>query len=354
MKTVKKKTKHFKKNIHCFIKLSVEFLFFTLLVLQFAKANEHLNTKFNSYIQDLEKTYKCKIGVSAIYLPTGQVLEYRGQEKFPMASVIKLPLLTYLTHLEDNNQINFNEEVEVGNKNLTPGSGSLYFYTHWNPVKISIKDLIEAMIAISDNSATDLLFEKINGPKNVQRYMNKIGLKNTNISRDIYQLFLDSGGIKDASKIRKHPLENYSKAKSQIDLDIQFKHHDKFHADIRDTTTPEDMTLLLTKIIHQDILSSKNSELVFDILKRCSSQKRIRYFTPKTFTVGDKTGTWFYSANPKYTYANDVGVITLSDPKNKIALAIFVNSDEYTRVKKLDEVIAIVSKTILDIFYFNH
>ena len=111
--------------------------------------------------------------------------------------------------------------------------------------------------------------------------------------------------------------------------------------DPRDTTTPDAMTQNLNKILLGDILGPAQIKLLETWLKNCSTgDKRIRAAVPKSWTVGDKTGTGDYGTT------NDIGIIWPPGCK-PILLTIYFAQPEPNSPPR-DDVIASATKIILD------
>ena len=119
-----------------------------------------------------------------------------------------------------------------------------------------------------------------------------------------------------------------------------------FENDPRDTSTPEAMTLLLTKLYTQPILKPGSKTLLLDIMKRCETGlARLKGALPPDTEVLHKTGTIGLTAS-------DVGIITLPDNAGHIAISVFVKSSKKSGVMR-ERTIAEVTRTIYDYFLFQ-
>jgi len=128
---------------------------------------------FKRYGKQVYRGYA--IGISFRDLRTGYLISVNGNRTFPAASIIKLPVMTYLFYLSDHNLIDLSEHIGFSYADKLPGAGILQWlqpsrYTLWNYCRM--------MISLSDNTATRLLVNRV-GRKNVNRYCRKIGLYKT-------------------------------------------------------------------------------------------------------------------------------------------------------------------------------
>lgn len=99
------------------------------------------------------------VGVSVRNLATGEGLSMRGDEKFPSASLIKVPILVALLEEVERGRIHPDERAGMIARDRVGGSGVL---RHLGPgIDASIEDLAWLMITLSDNTATNLLLDKL-------------------------------------------------------------------------------------------------------------------------------------------------------------------------------------------------
>ena len=135
-------------------------------------------------IRDLERASGGMFGIYAKNLETGEVIAYNAAEVFPTASTIKLPILT-----EFYNQVGQGKLDPLATTMLTDelkkgGSGILQYYTGSLPVRL--EDAARLMIILSDNTATNLVFDAL-GRSHAEKLatvndkMATLGLKNTRL-----------------------------------------------------------------------------------------------------------------------------------------------------------------------------
>jgi beta-lactamase class A len=116
-------------------------------------------------------------------LTTGRTLAYHADRKCPTASVIKLPILVHTLLLAREGALSLEETVTLTDADKTPGSGIL---THLSAgLKLTLRDACMLMIALSDNTATNLVLDRI-GIEGVNERMRELGLLRTKLFRKVY------------------------------------------------------------------------------------------------------------------------------------------------------------------------
>lgn len=111
-------------------------------------------------------------------LDTGERLERRGDETFSTASLIKVPVLVTVFDLVEKGQLSLDDPLTVLKIDKVPGAGQLQFL-HDNAV-ITVRDAAWLMTTISDNTATNLLLDRII-IRRVWDKMEKLGLPHTKV-----------------------------------------------------------------------------------------------------------------------------------------------------------------------------
>ncbi len=118
------------------------------------------------------------VGYSVIDLETGARVERRGNETFPTASLIKVPILVTVFDLVANGRLSLDDPLTVLKIDQVPGSGVIQ-YLH-NGTVLTVNDAAWLMTTISDNTATNLLLDRII-IRRVWAKMDSLGLKQTRV-----------------------------------------------------------------------------------------------------------------------------------------------------------------------------
>jgi beta-lactamase class A len=123
------------------------------------------------------------LGYSVINLDTGERLSLRGDETFPTASLVKVPILVTLYDLAEKKELSLDDPLTVLKIDQVPGSGVLQFM---HPgMELSVHDAAALMIILSDNTATNLILDKI-AIRRVWQKMEALGLPHTKVHSKVY------------------------------------------------------------------------------------------------------------------------------------------------------------------------
>ena len=126
------------------------------------------------------------VGYAVRNLDTGERLERRADEPFPTASLIKVAILVALFDRIAKGEVALDDPIRVAKVDKVPGSGQLQFF-HDNH-EVTVGDAARLMITISDNTATNLLLDKVPMRK-VWDKMEALGLPHTKVHSKTFQRF---------------------------------------------------------------------------------------------------------------------------------------------------------------------
>jgi beta-lactamase class A len=118
------------------------------------------------------------VGYSVIDLETGARISRRGDETFPTASLIKVAILVTVYDLVSKGQLSLDDPLTVLKIDQVPGSGVVQFLH--NGTVLTVHDAAWLMSTISDNTATNLLLDRII-IRRVWAKMDSLGLQHTRV-----------------------------------------------------------------------------------------------------------------------------------------------------------------------------
>ena len=132
----------------------------------------------NKKWKDIANKYK-DLEVSALLLSIDEnkYAELQANAALPAASTIKIPILLAILMMLDQGEISWNEPLVLEKDLIGTGAG----WMSYEPIGKSfpIYEIANEMIRISDNTAANLLIERIGGLSSINQFINKIGLKET-------------------------------------------------------------------------------------------------------------------------------------------------------------------------------
>src|SRR5215210_4337677 len=133
--------------------------------------------------QTLDEKIKAEIGnfsgrvwIYAKNLDTGKDYALRADEQVRTASTIKLPIMAEVFRQIAQGKINWTDEIVLTKEKKQGGSGILSEFS--DGTKIDLKTAVNLMIVVSDNTATNLVLDKISADS-VNDFMDALGLKQT-------------------------------------------------------------------------------------------------------------------------------------------------------------------------------
>ena len=201
--------------------------------------------------------HKGTVGLYVKDLTTGETLSIRGSEQFPSASVIKVPILVELFAQVERGPLALAHPLIMLASDQRPGSGVLQFLS--TPHTLTVGDAAMLMTILSDNSATNLIIDKV-GIRNVNARMDSLGLTHTRLHAKV---FLGSSTTIDTAATRQWGLG---------------------------VTTPEEMGTLFEKMYRGTAVSASASKQMLDMLRRNFDYEEIPRLMPPGVAVAHKTG----------------------------------------------------------------
>jgi beta-lactamase class A len=151
---------------------------------QTAKPPAHADTSaLRRTLDAIAAAHHGVLGYSVLNLDTGERLSLRGDETFPTASLIKVPILVTLYDLAEQKQLSLDDPLTVIKIDQVPGSGVLQFMH--SGMSLTLHDAAALMIILSDNSATNLVLDKI-AIRRVWTKMEALGLPHTKVHSKVY------------------------------------------------------------------------------------------------------------------------------------------------------------------------
>ncbi len=230
------------------------------------------------------ETFRGKVWIYAKNLDTGKDYALRSDEQVRTASTIKLPIMTETFHQIAQGKISWTDEIVLTKEKKQGGSGILFEFS--DDTKLDLKTAVNLMIVVSDNTATNLVLDKV-GTDNVNDFMDTLGLKQTRSLRKVF-----GGGE--------------AKVNSEARLKL-------FGLGV---SSPRDMVKLLEMLEKGAVVSHEASAEMLAILKRQQLKDGIGRGLPDTIPSASKSGALD-------RLRSDVGIIYTR--RGRIAMAITVD-----------------------------
>lgn len=153
-----------------------------LLSTAIAQASGLDDASLATIAQQEEQTLKARIGVAVIDTASERLSSYRGNERFPLNSTHKALLCGALLSEQDQGKLQLTARTQFDRAALVTYSPITEKFVA--PAAMSWLQLCHAAIAYSDNTAANLIAEKLGGPAAVTRFFAQLGDKVTRLDRD--------------------------------------------------------------------------------------------------------------------------------------------------------------------------
>jgi beta-lactamase class A len=301
------------------------------------------DARLEQQIEALAKVTDATLGVSALHIESGRSVSVRGGEPFPMASAFKVPIAVQIMSMVDDGRLSLNKMVTLSPQDLHPGSGTLSELFFHPGVSLSVANLMELMLVISDNSAADLMLREAGGAAAVTERMRQLGLNNIRVDRNTAVLISDWSGVKTVPPEEEWSRDLWDPLFNAVPNREHMAARRAETKSLKDTATPDEMTRLVAKVWRGELFSRTNANFLNGILARCQTGKaRIKGMLPEGTSVAHKTGTLG-------GVANDAGVITLPNGAGHVVLSVFTKGASKPQ-ETAEKAIAEVSRTIYDYF----
>lgn len=218
------------------------------------------------------------MGLAATHLPSGRHIAVREDELFPLASLVKVPILIALYREVHAGRIDLRERVGYRSATRVPGSGVLQDLD--DGLGVTVRDLATLMITVSDNTAADVLLARL-GKGRVEQAMHDLGAPSVRVPFSIRELFEE---LTDA------PGADYDTLNERLRLSAG----GGGRAVIAEQTVranPRDICALFERLERRTLVDGSSCDAMLDILKRTKMDTRIPALLPKGTVVAHKTGT---------------------------------------------------------------
>jgi beta-lactamase class A BlaZ len=278
-------------------------IFLIVMALVLSACNS--NSSHAKELNDLEKKkYNAHIGVYALDTKSGKEVKFNSDKRFAYASTSKAINSAILLEQVPYNKLN--KKVHINKDDIVAYSPILEKYVGKD---ITLKELIEASMTYSDNTANNKIKKEIGGIKKVKQRLKELGDKVTNPVR--YEIEL-----------------NYYSPKSK-----------------KDTSTPAAFGKTLNKLIANGKLSKKKKNFLLDLMfNNKNGDTLIKDGVPKDYKVADKSGQAI-----TYASRNDVAFVYPKGQSEPIVLVIFTNKDNKSD-KPNDKLISETAKSVMKEF----
>ncbi len=292
-------------------------------------------------IERIADGVKADWGIYIKSLDTGEEITINADAVMDTMSTIKIPILVEAFRQIDAGKLKLADRLELTTARKRFGTGVLR--TLDDGAQITFKDALTLMIIQSDNSATDMAFEKAGGPERVTQTMRDLGLKTITATGTSFEWFRALGAISDPAWAKLTPAELFTRGNPQTptrQADVE-----RFHFEGKTPyglSSPREMGRLLELIAQNKAASAASCAEMLRIMRAQQMNTRIPKYLAGASTP-HKTGDF-----PPYI-ANDVGLIETSRAR---VVVVFFSAHHRGIYANLEDAIARMSEQVWS--YFNY
>jgi beta-lactamase class A len=284
------------------------------------------NATNNTVIEQWRRIAKATdgmVGAAALHIGSGRRISLNGEDHFPLASVCKLPIAMNILAMVAEGKFSLNDEIEIPLWDVVPGVSVVA--ERWpHQKRFRLNELLEWMVAKSDNTAVETLFRVGGGAAGMEARLRQWKIDGVRVDRSERQCNLDAVGVKNIPPVSQWTPGLYDELTAKITPRERLAGMRRFLADPRDTATPNGTVQLLQKVVRGDLLPDELTARLIDILKSTTTgSARIKGLLPAGTVVAHKTGTTSTVAGFNGA-TNDVGAILLPKGAGQLAIAVYV------------------------------
>jgi beta-lactamase class A len=285
--------------------LSVLFLLVPAMV---SAAEPGLETR----LKTLADAHRGKAAIALQHFPSGTTILLNPDAVMPTASLIKLPVMAEVYFQAQEGKVRLDEMLTLTKEEMVIGSGILN--EHFSPgAKFSLRDTVRLMMVFSDNTATNMVLEKIGIPSTNAR-MNALGFPETRINAKVFR---GSTTSVDPARTKQYGLGS---------------------------TTAREMLGLLEMLHREKLVSPAACKAMNEHLLKCDDKEKFPRLLPKDVKIRHKTGS---VSNAR----TDAGILEF--PGGPVALVVLTNENEdqsWTAENAGNRLCAEVAKAVVDHF----
>lgn len=262
-------------------------------------------------LKPLIDAHQGQVAVAVKHLKTGETFLHNADKPMPTASLIKLPVMIEVHQQVQEGKIKLSEILTLKKEDKVPGTGVLT--EHFSDgATFPLADAVRLMIVFSDNTATNLVLDKI-GIESTAKRMEAWGYSNTKIH----------------SKVFKRETSVFPDRSKEFGLG---------------STTAKEMISLLEKLHDGKLVSPEASKAMLEHLKKCDDKDKFPRLLPAGTVVAHKTG----SVSDART---DAGIIYTKSGPVAVCVLTAKNEDKSWKTDNAGNLLcAKVAKEVYDYF----
>jgi beta-lactamase class A len=285
------------------------------------------------------------VGAAALHLPSGQLASLNGEERFPLASVCKVPIAMNVLALVDEGKLDLGQEIEVLPRDVWAGVSEIA--KRWPAERrFVLNEMLELMVARSDNTAVETLFRMGGGAPAMAARFRQWRVEGVRVDRSERQCDLDRNGVENYPPAAEWTDEGINALIAKTAPAVRYRATQRYLTDPRDTGTPNGTVQLLARMFLGEALTKPSAARLIEIMKATTTgPTRLKGLLPAGTMVAHKTGS--SGTVQRLTAAtNDSGVIFLPNG-GLLAVSVYVKASTRDDAAR-DRMIARIARAAFD------
>ncbi|HKV36601.1 MAG TPA: serine hydrolase [Pyrinomonadaceae bacterium] len=215
--------------------MKTKFAFLLILLISVPVAAQTQDS-LDDQVKTLVKAFKGKVSLFAKNLDTGETYSLNPDERVRTASTIKIAVMIEAFARVNEGKLKWTDEVILTKEKKVGGSGILNELS--DNLHLTLRDAVNLMMILSDNTATNLVLDVLTTDA-VNARMESLGFKNIKIMRKVF-----AGGESAAGKDPENKKYGLGMA------------------------TPREMVLVMEKLERGEIINPAVSKEMLELMKR--------------------------------------------------------------------------------------
>lgn len=261
------------------------------------------------------------VGVAVMDLQAGWVAGHRAGELFPQQSVSKLWVALTVLDAVDRGRLSLDQSVWLGRHETSIFNQPIAYRLGPDGGAFTIRELLQAEIADSDNTANDKLMRTVGGPEAVRALLLEKGLRGVTVydyegpfQARVAGLTWDPAWAGNAS---------FTYMRARMDRETRAAAMDAYLARPVDGASPDAIVKALARLERGELLSPASTAELFHAMSISrNGRHRLKGGLPDGWRLRHKTGTGQDFAG-RSVGNNDVGILTAPDGR-RYAVAVMI------------------------------
>jgi beta-lactamase class A len=286
-----------------------------------ATESQRLQSVVDAASANAATTLGARFGIAVLDTSNGAHASAHGDERFPLASTLKVPLAMTVLEQVDSGKFSIDQPIRIVPRDIVPYVSSVTDDYRKGQRVFRLDDLLERMVRDSDNTAADALYRIVGGAVAVNHALARAGVKGIVVRTD------EAGLGRDYNAGRT------------------------FARGGDNAGTPNGYALLLVGLLiapkaRHPLSASTGAPLFRAMQSSVTGAGRLRAGLPPKTVLAHKTGTSRRSSDGAVDATNDAGLVALDGGKHNLIIVAFLNGARGTDAQN-DAAIAALARAVV-------